>query len=315
MRCTKQPSNLGSSETTREAPLINFDFSSYFQTAQPDHIQLKDTKFLQWFIGFSEGDGCFLISKNRCSFIINQKEIALLYNIRTRLGFGKVTLYTQNDQTYGRYHVQCKKNCLRLATLFNGNLVLEKTNQKFTKWLEILKISKLENVGKVSLTNGWLSGFINGSGYFYTRIRKNSRTKLGFQFLQKFILIQRSEFETLERIQMLLCSQSRVQMIKNKNRSETIYYKLEISSMSANQLLLNYLTQYPNLGQKQVNIKVYQRLNGYMQRKEHLTELGLSRMQKLSNQLRKHTQKQKQLKKPLLLPSLLTNTKVRGTQV
>jgi hypothetical protein len=61
----KQPSNLGSSETT--TPLfkkITFDFSLYFQNAQPDHIKITDVKFLQWFIGFSEGDGSFIISKN-----------------------------------------------------------------------------------------------------------------------------------------------------------------------------------------------------------------------------------------------------------
>jgi hypothetical protein len=63
-----------------------FDFSLYFQNAQPDHIKITDVKFLQWFIGFSEGDGSFIISK---TYIINQKEIALLYNIRTRLDLVK----------------------------------------------------------------------------------------------------------------------------------------------------------------------------------------------------------------------------------
>jgi hypothetical protein len=61
----KQPSNLGSSETTREAPLFKksqFDFSFIFKTL-PDHIKITDVKFLQWFIGFSEGDGSFIISK------------------------------------------------------------------------------------------------------------------------------------------------------------------------------------------------------------------------------------------------------------
>jgi hypothetical protein len=66
MRCDKKTtSNLGSSETTHEAPLFKksqFDFSLYFQNAQPDHIKITDVKFLQWFIGFSEGDGS-IISK------------------------------------------------------------------------------------------------------------------------------------------------------------------------------------------------------------------------------------------------------------
>jgi hypothetical protein len=39
-----------------------------------------------------------------------------------------------------------------------------------------------------------------------------------------------------------------------------------------------------------VCIKVYSRLHGYVERKEHLTD-GLSRMQKLCNQLIKHSNK------------------------
>jgi hypothetical protein len=64
-----------------------------------------------------------------------------------------------------------------------------------------------------------------------------------------------------------------------------IYYKIEIQSVLSNKLLLKYLNQYPNLGAKW--FKVYSRLHGY-ERKEHLTEIGLSRMQKLCNQLIKH---------------------------
>jgi hypothetical protein len=66
MRCDKkQPSNLDP-QRLHEAPLFKksqFDFSLYFQNAQPDHIKITDVKFLQWFIGFSEGDGSFIISK------------------------------------------------------------------------------------------------------------------------------------------------------------------------------------------------------------------------------------------------------------
>jgi DNA-binding ferritin-like protein (Dps family) len=292
MRCDKkQPSNLGSSETTREAPLFKksqFDFSLYFQNAQPDHIKITDVKFLQWFIGFSEGDGSFLISKNYCSFIINQKEIALLYNIRTRLGFGKVTIYYQNGVKYGRYHVQSRKNCFRLAMLFNGNLVLTKTNDRFTQWLKVLEVTRIERRAVVELTNGWLSGFINADGEFSARIRKNTRNKIGRQFIQKFSLTQASEFQILKEILQLLESQSSVQIIANENPN-AIYYKIEIQSILSNKLLLKYLNQYPNLGAKMICIKVYSRLHGYVERKEHLTEIGLSRMQKLCNQLIKHS--------------------------
>lgn len=95
MCCNKnQPFNLDSSETTREAPFYKL------QKYRPQHIKTNDVTFLEWFIGFSEGDGCFLVSdqKTRCSFIIVQKDISLLYKIRTCLGFGNINIYTQKGQ-------------------------------------------------------------------------------------------------------------------------------------------------------------------------------------------------------------------------
>jgi hypothetical protein len=59
-------------------------------------------------------------------------------------------------------------------------------------------------------------------------------------------------------------------------------------SVLSNKLLLKYLNQYPNLGQN--GFKVYSRLHGYVERKEHLTEIGLSH-KKLCNQLIKHSNK------------------------
>lgn len=102
-----QPPNIGSSETTREAPLNkNFNFDYYFNNFKPKHIKPNDYLFLEWFIGFSEGDGSFTISNKRCYFSINQKDIKILYKIKKNLGFGQVFKYTQNNKTYGRYIVQ-----------------------------------------------------------------------------------------------------------------------------------------------------------------------------------------------------------------
>ena len=78
-----QPSNIVSSETTREASLEkNFNFDYYYKYFKPQHIKQIDRNFLEWFIGFSEGDGSFVVTNNRCYFFINQKDIKLLYKIK-----------------------------------------------------------------------------------------------------------------------------------------------------------------------------------------------------------------------------------------
>jgi DNA-binding ferritin-like protein (Dps family) len=109
--------------------------------------------------------------------------------------------------------------------LFNGNLVLTKTNDRFTQWLKVLEVTRIERRAVVELTNGWLSGFINDGG-FSARIRKNTRNKMGRQFIQKFSLTQASEFQILKEILQLLESQSSVQII-NENNTNAIYYKIK----------------------------------------------------------------------------------------
>ena len=130
MRCNKnQPSNLGSSETIREAPQ-SIQLSHYKKLGKPEHIKQLDRPFLEWFIGFSEGDGSFAL--DRRAFCINQKDPKLLFRIKKKLGFGSV--YETSDPGIWRYSVTGHTNCLRLYYLFNGNLALEKTIDRFLKW-------------------------------------------------------------------------------------------------------------------------------------------------------------------------------------
>ena len=47
--------------------------------------------FLDWFVGFSEGDECWNISQTRFDLTQHTADIQILYKIKTQLGFGKVT--------------------------------------------------------------------------------------------------------------------------------------------------------------------------------------------------------------------------------
>ena len=69
MNCKKKIK--GSSETIRET---TFDFSKYKEKSVT-HKKNIDPSFLEWFIGFFEGDGSFIVSKSPLFFIISQKEV------------------------------------------------------------------------------------------------------------------------------------------------------------------------------------------------------------------------------------------------
>ena len=111
-------------------------FSEYYPNSN-----IPNKKFLEWFIGFSEGDGCFVINKylnnekSYSSFIITQsdKDIQILHFIQNKIGFGKVIKLNKN---ISRYVVQDKKNISILINLFNGNIVLPKTLLIYSKWVQ-----------------------------------------------------------------------------------------------------------------------------------------------------------------------------------
>jgi hypothetical protein len=47
-------------------PGFNFSaFKAYFPTLHPVGFPLPSDAFLAWLIGFSEGDGCFLVNKRK----------------------------------------------------------------------------------------------------------------------------------------------------------------------------------------------------------------------------------------------------------
>ena len=159
---------IGSSETTRESPLssflegsslegsfrhkrsrkacssnFSFNFDDYVHYHLPKHKKGVDTDFLEWLVGFVEGDGTFcsrlafvgVSAKRRFLFQICQKDPQMLYKIRTELGFGKVHPSGDGDRRHWRYTIEDRAGLQHIMALFNGNLVLPKRRCQFEKWV------------------------------------------------------------------------------------------------------------------------------------------------------------------------------------
>lgn len=96
--------NIGSSETTRETPFINFDFTEFMKNAVPSHINHIDQHYLEWLVGFIEGDGTFYFRKDnnnfRLGFEISQKDPKVLFQIKKTLGFGSVIMGVSKKTNY-----------------------------------------------------------------------------------------------------------------------------------------------------------------------------------------------------------------------
>ena len=212
----------GSSETLRETTQVqctttaetlfygggtaHFNFTDYSRV-KPQHKKHLDIPFLEWFVGFSEGDGSFITTTNqRALFIINQKSGQILQQIRTKLGFGRVTFC----KTYWRYTVADLRSIDRLIALFNGNLLLDKTNIRFCAWLHqrnLYSPDVITHKGKLQLEisrgkqnpylrTHWCAGFIDAKGYFNAQRIADSRYTeniLSHRVGLRFFLDQRGE--------------------------------------------------------------------------------------------------------------------------
>ena len=195
----------GSSETIRETNSQNFNH--YLQFGTPAHKPKPDIQFLEWFIGFFEAEGSFLkwpqSQTLRFGIEITQKDPKLMYKIRTKLGFGRVTVWTRKTEhnQYARYYIHDAKNLERIIFLLNGNLITEKKRNQFQTWLILMnhqrkKQSKIlypimnSQINPSFNETAWLSGFLEGDGGFWVSpnsiVRTNKDLSQSFSIRMKF---------------------------------------------------------------------------------------------------------------------------------
>jgi len=182
----------GTSETIREA-VSPFDFSD-FDKNKPQHKKEIDSPFLEWSLGFFEGDGYIQTRrgkdsrgdlKGRVVVEITQSitNIKVLYFIRKKLGFGQVKTYEKKGLQYARWSTSKREHIFSLFSIFNGNLILTKRREQFEKIISEVNHFWSLNIqikpwrAKISLDNAWFSGFTDADGGFTTNIQNNFRAR------------------------------------------------------------------------------------------------------------------------------------------
>jgi hypothetical protein len=114
-----------------------FDFLPFYSKYKayfPNNIR-PSANFLTWFIGFSEGEGSFIVNnRGDLAFVITQStsDIKVLYYIQETLGFGKVI--SQSVKT-SRYVTQSKKEIEVIIKIFNGNIILPTKQYSLDKFI------------------------------------------------------------------------------------------------------------------------------------------------------------------------------------
>ena len=95
-------------------------------------------KFLEWFIEFVEGDGCFYVTRGAFgpvfSINLHKKDLWLLYEIQSFLrNIGSVSFNLKTKKAI--FLFKAKKDIFYLISIFNGNLFLTKKKERFQLWV------------------------------------------------------------------------------------------------------------------------------------------------------------------------------------
>ena len=274
----------------------SFEFSSFyykFKEFYPNN-KLPEKNFLQWFIGFSEGEGSFILAKRGdLSFVITQStvDVQSLNFIRDNFGFGKVIKQSVKQNTH-RFVIQDIKNLYLICLLFNGNMVFPTRKARFLTFLssfneKLLKknletIIPLDICVKPSLEDAWLSGITDGEGSFTCSILSNSNA---FRF--RFILTQKWEVNkfVLEHILSLFYFIS----VKGSVEPHSInnVWEIRINGLKNCKGLFTYFDKYTLITKKNNSYLKWKLMHLRLENKDHLNENSRLELIKIAKEINK----------------------------
>lgn len=284
----------------------SFDFTDFkikFKEYYPNS-KLPDNAFLEWFIGFFEGDGSFSIAKRGDLSILltqSEKDLNVLNVIKSTLNMGNINIQSKENHIY-RWVVYNKRDLYLLNLLFNGNIVLPirftKFNQFLSKYNEYLLknnenlILAKQNLVLPSLDDGWISGFTDSEGCFTASILNNSSSS----YRVRFILIQKYMVNryVLEHILNLFNSINKsyksigdisAHSINKKLISDV--WELRINGYKNVLTILSYFDKYELKTKKYDSYLKFKEILGYIERKDHLVPLRREHMKELCKLINK----------------------------
>jgi len=218
----------------------------------------------EWFTGFAEGDGSWQVDNTgRPIFIINRQNPQVLYKIKKLIGYGQINgpYKNKNGSSYYRYRVGSREGHMKLIQIFNGNLVLKKTQDRFEKYLNAFN-TYFESVNGIAfkdkrhiptLNDSWLSGFIDADGSFSGTIRKNIQND-SFEVAVRATFSQKDSHDTMYYLRDLLGGTS-------SDYKSTNIVRVFIANIKSKNKLIGYLAKFPLHSDKNIPFTRFKKIH------------------------------------------------------
>ena len=284
------------SKTLNNSNLKSFDFSNFYFKYKEYYPCSKQphSLFLEWFIGFSEGEGSFIIAKRGdLSFVITQSssDIEVLNYIKNNLGFGKVIKQSVKQNTH-RFIVQDINNIYLICLIFNGNMVFPTRKARFLTFISsfnerLIKknlntITPIDTCVLPTLDDGWLSGITDGEGSFTCSLLSNSSA-----IRYRFILSQKWEANkyVLEHILNIL-KKYFIEGSIVPHHADNVW-ELRINGLKNCKGLFIYFDNYSLISKKKYSYLKWKSLYSRLANKDHLNKGTRLELISLAKQINK----------------------------
>lgn len=275
INCTYKENNkdILNTEEINSQEKNNFNFVFFYNKYKnylPNN-NVPSKEFLTWLIGFTEGEGSFIVNKrgDLCFVIVQStSDIQVLEYIKNTLGFGKVI--SQSVKT-SRYVTQSKKEIEVIISLFNGNIVLPSRKKIFAKFVEgfnlwvnkgTIRLDKVEFINNSilpDLNNNWLAGFTDREGCFTSSIGDKKYT-FNYNIAQKW----EENVVVLEAI----CKLFGVGKVSPHNVKNV--YEYRVNGIKACKILFHYFDTHNLYTKKQISYLLWKQLHEDFVNKNHL---------------------------------------------
>lgn len=282
---------LESSETTRETIYIDCSFNVKNNLYFTIEYKKSYLFFLEWFMGFSEGNFSFTksfhkYSNNLFQFEIHKKDPKILYYIKNKLGFGQI----KKINYFWIFIVKKQKSLIYLLNLFRLPFIYTKNFSYFFEWLcEISIFQKIKLLGnwniKQTITQNesfYIHGYLFSKTHFivYSISNLTKLTDFKTKLIQKISILEKKNKYILNKLTKLLKSHKLLPIIKQPNG-----YQLQITNFLSFQYLYFYLNNnIPNIKNealKKIVLVRWWRIFLYQIKKIQLTDKGIIRLKKL----------------------------------